>query len=100
MKLLYVFNECAPIFIERAWRISLSSASRLLAATILAGAHAGNAMAQAPDAGCALPSEPEGIPAALDEAHGPPTRSVRQHTSDARSRLPSHSLAGGERARP
>jgi hypothetical protein len=68
MKLLYVFNECAPIFIERAWRISLSSASRLLAATILAGAHAGNAMAQAPDAGCALPSEPEGIPAALDAA--------------------------------
>jgi hypothetical protein len=25
-------------------------------------------MAQAPDAGCALPSEPEGIPAALDAA--------------------------------
>src|ERR1700686_1395339 len=68
MKLLYVFKECAPIFIERAWRISLSSASRLLAATILAGAHAGNAMAQAPDAGCALPSEPEGIPTALDAA--------------------------------
>jgi hypothetical protein len=34
----------------------------------LAGALAGNAMAQAPDAGCALPSEPEGIPAALDAA--------------------------------
>jgi hypothetical protein len=29
-------------------------------ATILAGALAGSAMAQAPDAGCALPSEPEG----------------------------------------
>jgi len=29
---------------------------------------AGNAMAQAPDAGCALPSEPWGIPAALDAA--------------------------------
>src|SRR5580658_6721976 len=33
-----------------------------------AGALAGSAMAQAPDAGCALPSEPEGIPAALDAA--------------------------------
>lgn len=40
----------------------------LLSATILAGALAGNAMAQAPDAGCALPSEPESIPAALDAA--------------------------------
>jgi hypothetical protein len=38
----------------------------LFAATILAGALAGSAMAQAPDAGCALPSEPEGIPAAID----------------------------------
>ena len=40
----------------------------LFAATILAGALAGNAMAQAPDAGCTLPSEPKGIPAALDAA--------------------------------
>src|SRR5271155_4009277 len=40
----------------------------LFSATILAGALAGNAMAQAPDAGCALPSEPKGIPAALDAA--------------------------------
>ena len=47
----------------------------LFLATILAGALApagrsvaGNVMAQAPDAGCALPSEPEGIPAALDAA--------------------------------
>ena len=40
------------------------------AATILAGALAGSALAQAPapDAGCALPSEPEGIPAAFDAA--------------------------------
>jgi len=30
----------------------------LVAATILAGELAGSAMAQAPDAGCALPSEP------------------------------------------
>jgi len=37
-------------------------------ATILAGAFTGSAMAQAPDTGCALPSEPEGIPAALDAA--------------------------------
>src|SRR2546421_1467049 len=40
----------------------------IFAATILAGALAGSAMAQAPDADCALPSEPEGIPAALDAA--------------------------------
>jgi hypothetical protein len=40
----------------------------LFSATILAGALAGSAMAKAPDAGCALPSEPEGIPAALDAA--------------------------------
>ena len=68
MKLLYVLEERAPIFIELAWGISLSSASRLLAATTLAGALAGSAMAQAPDAGCALPSEPEGIPGAIDAA--------------------------------
>jgi hypothetical protein len=40
----------------------------LFSTTILAGALAGTAMAQAPDASCALPSEPEGIPAALDAA--------------------------------
>ena len=37
----------------------------LFSVTILAGAIAGSAMAQAPDAGFALPPEPEGIPAAL-----------------------------------
>jgi hypothetical protein len=36
--------------------------------TILAGAIVGTGMAQAPDASCALPSEPDGIPAALDAA--------------------------------
>ncbi len=40
----------------------------ILLATSLAGALAGSAMAQAPDTSCALPSEPEGIPAALDAA--------------------------------
>ena len=40
----------------------------LFSATILAGAFAGSAMAQAPDAGCALPSEPKGISAAIDAA--------------------------------
>jgi hypothetical protein len=40
----------------------------LFSATILAVALAGSAMAQAPDAGCALPSEPRGIPAAIDAA--------------------------------
>jgi hypothetical protein len=34
----------------------------------LVGAQTDGAMAQAPDAGCALPSEPEGIPAAIDAA--------------------------------
>jgi hypothetical protein len=36
--------------------------------TILAGVLGGSTMAQAPDARCALPSEPEGISAALDAA--------------------------------
>jgi hypothetical protein len=40
----------------------------LFSATILVGALAGSARAQTPDAGCALPSEPSGIPAALDAA--------------------------------
>jgi hypothetical protein len=47
----------------------------LFSATILVGALTGSALAQAPDAGCALPSEPEGIPAALDAAiTGPPDK--------------------------
>jgi hypothetical protein len=41
---------------------------KLFSATILAGALGGSAMAQAPDVGCGLPSEPEGIPAAFDAA--------------------------------
>lgn len=40
----------------------------LVSATILTAALAGSAMAQAPDVCCALPSEPEGIPAAIDAA--------------------------------
>src|SRR5262245_45113253 len=48
--------------------LSLQRLRALLLATILAGALAGSAMAQPPDASCALPSEPEGIPAALDAA--------------------------------
>jgi hypothetical protein len=40
----------------------------LFLATILAGALAGGAMAQAPDAACALPAEPGAIPAAIDAA--------------------------------
>ena len=41
---------------------------RILFSTVLAGALAGSAAAQAPDAGCSLPSEPQGIPAAIDAA--------------------------------
>src|ERR1051325_5790600 len=48
--------------------VSLQMLRVLFLPTILAGALAGSAMAQSPDAGCALPSEPEGIPAALDAA--------------------------------
>jgi len=40
----------------------------VLSAMILTGALAGSAVAQAPDAGCALPSEPKGIPGAIDAA--------------------------------
>src|ERR1700704_3440567 len=36
--------------------------------TILAGALTDSALAQSPDAVCALPSEPTGIPAAIDAA--------------------------------
>jgi hypothetical protein len=46
---------------------SLQMLRTLFSATILAGA-LGTGLAQAPDAGCVLPSEPEGIPAALDAA--------------------------------
>jgi hypothetical protein len=82
--------------------MSLSSASRLLAAAILAGALAGSAMAQAPDAGCALPSEPKGIPAAIDATitglvvplllitHGLAFRILLQHQSE--SAIPSTCL--------
>lgn len=38
----------------------------LFSATILSGALAGSAMAQTPDATCALPAEPAAIPAAID----------------------------------
>ena len=44
----------------------------LFLATILGGALAGSAMAQAPGVGCALPSEPKSIPAAIDAAIGGP----------------------------
>jgi hypothetical protein len=40
----------------------------VLGMTATLAALIGSALAQAPDAGCALPSEPEGIPAALDAA--------------------------------
>jgi hypothetical protein len=40
----------------------------LIAATALAGLLGGGARAQAQDAGCPLPSDPSGIPAALDAA--------------------------------
>src|SRR5579863_1776037 len=61
-----MFKGRALMYVEHARSISLSFASTFLAAAILAGTHARNAMAQAPGAGCALPSEPEGIPAAID----------------------------------
>src|SRR6516165_10154492 len=48
--------------------VSVTGSAVLAMTATLAGALAGNAMAQTSDAGCALPSEPEGIPAALDAA--------------------------------
>ena len=48
--------------------VSVTGCAVLAMTATLAGALAGNAMAQTPDDGCALPSEPEGIPAALDAA--------------------------------
>src|SRR5262250_2037312 len=77
--------QCAPIWYGQRHRQVVQAASArvagiarysrgrnmlrtLFSATILAGALAGSAMAQAPDAGCALPSESEGIPAAIDAA--------------------------------
>ena len=50
-------------------RVIANAGLAVLAVTAtLAGALAGNATAQAPNAGCTLPSEPEGLPAALDRA--------------------------------
>jgi hypothetical protein len=40
----------------------------LFSITLLVGALAASAMAQAPDSACALPAEPKGIPAAIDAA--------------------------------
>jgi len=51
------------------WDYSGGTMLRILfPAAILVGALAGSGMAQAPDRGCALPTEPWGIPAALDAA--------------------------------
>ena len=47
---------------------SLQMQLSLFLAPVLAGALAGSAMAHASDASCVLPSEPEGIAAALDAA--------------------------------
>ena len=48
--------------------VSVAGSAVLAMTASMAGALSGDAMAQTPDAGCALPSEPEGIPAALDAA--------------------------------
>jgi hypothetical protein len=41
---------------------------RILSIAMFTGVFAGGAMAQTPDAHCALPAEPSGIPAAIDAA--------------------------------
>src|SRR5947209_12637402 len=72
--MLLANNEISLLSVPlRKGRCSMSTFSlqvlrALFLATILAGALAGSAMAQAPDAGCALPSEPKGMSAALDAA--------------------------------
>src|SRR5246127_1085736 len=48
--------------------IAIAGLAVVAVTATLAGALAGNTMAQASDTGCALPSEPEGIPAAPDGA--------------------------------
>ena len=48
--------------------VSVAGLAVLGMSATLAGAPTGSAMARAPDAGCELPSEPDGIPAALDAA--------------------------------
>ncbi len=56
---------------------SIGALAGLAMTATLAGALFEKAMAQAPDAGCALPSEPEGIPTALDAAISGPADSDR-----------------------
>jgi hypothetical protein len=56
-------RACVPV--ETRGRKMLRT---LFSAAMLAGALAGSAMAQAPETGCALPSDPKGIPAAIDAA--------------------------------
>jgi hypothetical protein len=48
--------------------VSVAGLAVLGMTATLAAVQTNGAMAQTPDAGCALPSEPEGIPAALDAA--------------------------------
>jgi hypothetical protein len=57
--------------------LSLQMLRAPVVATILAGVLGGSAMAQAPDASCALPSEPEDITAALDAAISGPANKDR-----------------------
>jgi len=54
--------------IEHTIQMGKKMLRTLFSATMLAGALAGSAMAQAPDATCALPAEPGAIPAAIDAA--------------------------------
>jgi hypothetical protein len=55
--------------------VSVAGLAVLGMTATLAAVQTNGAMAQTPDAGCALPSEPEGIPAALDAAiNGPADR--------------------------
>src|SRR5947209_20280325 len=59
----------------------------LFSATILAGALSGSVIAQTPDAGCALPSEPQGIPAArCVNPPGPRGQASRLHEGPVNTR--------------
>lgn len=84
---------------------SLQMLRALSLATILAGALAGSALAQAPDAGCALPSEPKGIPAAIDAAISGPADKDRAcmkalFISEARMMFVSIGADGAPTCRP
>src|SRR6266702_2042969 len=67
-RLRFINGCCGIRFMSRRCRDRGGSMNRSVCRVMLGVAQTDGAMAQTPDAGCALPSEPEGIPAAIDAA--------------------------------